>query len=203
MGLEMITFPPPNLPARSEMERAYLARDAAYDGLFFTAVRTTRIFCRPTCPARKPFPRNVVFFQTAHEALHAGFRPCKRCRPLEEQGRPGWLTDLLADLERAPAGRFGDAELRARGTDPTTVRRYFVRVYGETFHAFVRAARLTQAHHQLRAGTPLDAVILDSGFGSYSGFRSAFTRAYGETPGAVLARASLLEGVALDMETAE
>ena len=80
----MTTLLPPNLPARSEMERAYLTRDAAFDGLFVTAVRTTRIFCRPTCPARKPFPRNVVFFRTPQEALHAGYRACKRCRPLEE-----------------------------------------------------------------------------------------------------------------------
>ncbi len=189
MSLDRTACAPPNLPARSEMERAYLARDAAYDGLFVTAVLTTRIFCRPTCPARKPFPRNVVFFRTPQEAQHAGYRACKRCRPLEESDCPGWAVGLLADLERAPGGRFGDAELRARGTDPTTVRRYFVRVYGATFHALLRAARLAQAHRRLRAGTPIDTVILESGFGSYSGFRSAFTRAYGQTPGAVLARA--------------
>lgn len=179
MGLDMTAFPPSNLPARSEMERAYLTRDAAYDGLFVTAVHTTRVFCRPTCPARKPFPRNVVFFRTPQEALHAGYRACKRCRPLDEQDRPDWVAGLLADLERAPGERFGDAELRARGTDPTTVRRYFVRVYGTTLHALVRATRLAQAHHRLCAGVPIDTVILESSFGSYSGFRSAFTRAYG------------------------
>ena len=63
------------LPPRSTMERAYLERDGAYDGVFFTAVRTTKIFCRPTCPARKPFPSNVEFFQTAQAALSAGYRP--------------------------------------------------------------------------------------------------------------------------------
>jgi 2-methylisocitrate lyase-like PEP mutase family enzyme/methylphosphotriester-DNA--protein-cysteine methyltransferase len=178
-----------SLPSRSDMERAYLTRDAAYDGLFFTAVRTTRIFCRPTCPARKPLPRNVTFFQTGLEAQLAGYRPCKRCRPLDEQDRPAWVAGLLADVERAPAGPFSGAQLRARGTDPTTVRRHFVRVYGLTFHAYLRAARLAQAHRQLCAGTPLDTVILESGFGSYSGFRSAFLKAYGVAPGAVLARA--------------
>ncbi len=172
------------------MERAYLTRDTAYDGLFFTAVQTTRIFCRPTCPARKPLPRNVTFFRTGLEAQFAGYRPCKRCRPLAEASGPAWLTPLLTDLERAPAEPFSDAELRARGTDPTTVRRYFVRLYGLTFHAYLRAIRLAQAHRQLCAGEPLDSVILDSGFTSYSGFRSAFLRAYGEPPGAVLARAS-------------
>jgi AraC family transcriptional regulator, regulatory protein of adaptative response / methylated-DNA-[protein]-cysteine methyltransferase len=183
------SLPSQDLPCRSEMERAYLMRDAAYDGLFFTAVRTTRIFCRPTCPARKPLPRNVTFFRTGLEAQFAGYRPCKRCRPLDEHDRPAWASGLLADVERAPANPFTGADLRARGTDPTTVRRYFVRVYGVTFHAFLRAARLARAHRQLCVGTPLDVVIVESGFGSYSGFRSAFYRAYGAPPGAVLVQA--------------
>ena len=66
----------------AEMERAYLERDASYNGLFFLGVRTTGIFCRPTCQARKPLPKNVEYFPTARAALVAGYRPCKRCRPL-------------------------------------------------------------------------------------------------------------------------
>jgi len=70
------------MPPTAEMERAYLERDASYNGVFFVAVRTTAIFCRPTCPARKPHPKNVEYFPTARAALSAGYRPCKRCRPL-------------------------------------------------------------------------------------------------------------------------
>ena len=73
----------PLLPPRTEMERAFLASDATYDGLFFTAVRTTGIFCTPSCPARKPHPQNVEFFATVSDAVFAGYRPCKRCRPNE------------------------------------------------------------------------------------------------------------------------
>src|SRR5262245_21673749 len=64
------------LPA-SEMTRAYLEGDASYDGLFYLGVRTTGIFCRPTCPARKPLPKNVEYFATTREALASGYRPCK------------------------------------------------------------------------------------------------------------------------------
>src|ERR1700681_2445020 len=106
------------LPSIREMERAYLKRDASYNGLFFLGVRTTGIFCRPTCPARKPLPKNVEYFSSANAALGAGYRPCKRCRPLELDDQPFWAADLLADVEREPAARITDGDLRARGIDP-------------------------------------------------------------------------------------
>ena len=77
-----------HLPSLQEMERAVNESDASYDGIFFVAVRTTGIFCRPSCPARKPLPQNREYYATAREALFAGYRPCKRCRPLETDGRP-------------------------------------------------------------------------------------------------------------------
>src|SRR5215468_10042681 len=74
---------------RETCERARLARDAAYDGLFFVGVRTTRIYCRPICPVRPAKSENVVFFPTAAAAERAGFRPCLRCRPETAPGSPG------------------------------------------------------------------------------------------------------------------
>lgn len=76
----------------------------------------------------------------------AGYRPCKRCRPLELDGQPPWASDLLADVERGPSSRITDSDLRARGIDPTTVRRYF----GMTFQAYTRARRLAGAFNQIR-----------------------------------------------------
>src|SRR2546421_1963982 len=102
------------LPPITEMKRAYLERDAAYNGLFFLGVRTTSIFCRPTCPARKPLPKNVEYFPNPQAALRAGFRPCKRCRPLASDDQPTWAAELLADLERDPSSRITDADLKAR-----------------------------------------------------------------------------------------
>ena len=94
----------PFLPPREEMLRAGAARDASYDGLFYVAVATTGIFCRPSCPAKSPKPENVRHFASAREALFAGFRPCLRCRPLEASGAPPqWAQELLAAVEAAPA----------------------------------------------------------------------------------------------------
>ncbi len=110
---------------------------------------------------------------------------CKRCRPLNAHDHPDWVSDLLADLERAPNKRIKDADLQARGIHPSTVRRHFLRVYGMSFQAFARERRLVDAHRRIRDGAALDGVILESGYESYSGFRDAFARAFNETPGSV------------------
>lgn len=180
------------LPPIGEMERAYLRRDAAFNGLFFLGVRTTGIFCRPTCPARKPLPRNVEYFATPREALLAGYRPCKRCRPLEVDDQPAWVAGLLADLERAPATRITEGAIAARGIDPATVRRYFRRHYGMTFQAYARARRLAGALRGIRAGEPLDDAAYESGYESESGFRAAFSRMFGSAPRASCARDCVL-----------
>jgi AraC family transcriptional regulator of adaptative response/methylated-DNA-[protein]-cysteine methyltransferase len=164
------------------MERAYLERDATFNGLFFLGVRTTGIFCRPTCPARKPLPKNVEYFATAKDALAAGYRPCKRCRPMELDDEPEWARQLIDEVERQPTSRLTEGDLAARGIDPATVRRYFKRRYDMTFHAYARARRLGGALHQIREGAPLDAAVFDSGYDSHSGFRDAFARTFGNTP---------------------
>jgi AraC family transcriptional regulator, regulatory protein of adaptative response / methylated-DNA-[protein]-cysteine methyltransferase len=179
------------LPA-TEMQQAYLKRDASYNGLFFLAVRTTGIFCRPTCPARKPLPKNVEYFPTARAALVAGYRPCKRCRPLALDDQPQWATELLADVERDPSSRISDGDLRRRGIDPATARRHFLKHYGMTFQAFARARRLSGAFCQIREGASVDAAVFDSGFASHSGFREAFARTFGTTPRRAMSGNSVL-----------
>jgi AraC family transcriptional regulator, regulatory protein of adaptative response / methylated-DNA-[protein]-cysteine methyltransferase len=167
----------------SEMERAYLAGDSTYSGLFFLGVRTTGIFCRPGCPARKPLPKNVEYFPTANAALTSGYRPCKRCQPLEHEPQPEWVTGLLAEVERDPSARISDGDLAARGIDPATARRYFQRHYGMTFQAFTRARRLSGALHLIREGESIDNAVFESGYESHSGFREAFSRTFGSAPG--------------------
>lgn len=171
-----------SLPPIAEMERAYLAGDAAYNGVFYLGVRTTGIFCRPNCPARKPLPGNVEYFPTAQAALVGGYRACKRCRPLEVDAAPEWAGKLLAELERDPALRITEKDLKERGIDPATVRRYFLREYGMTFQAFARAQQLSGAFTQIRNGDSVDQAVFDSGFDSHSGFRDAFSRLFGSTP---------------------
>ena len=96
----------PDLPPRTAMLAAFMTRDASFDGVFVTGVRTTGIFCRPSCPARKPNADNVVFYPTSRDALLAGFRPCKRCRPLEAvDTAPPWVAEPLAAVEADPLRR--------------------------------------------------------------------------------------------------
>src|SRR5215510_7440714 len=105
------------MPSIKEMQHAYLQKDNSYDGIFFLGVRTTGIFCRPSCPARRPLPTNVDYFSNAREALFAGYRPCKRCRPLETDGRPPeWVRRAMA-LVNDSEDRIRDSELRQSGID--------------------------------------------------------------------------------------
>jgi AraC family transcriptional regulator of adaptative response/methylated-DNA-[protein]-cysteine methyltransferase len=165
------------------MRRAFLAGDASYDGVFFTGVRTTGIFCRPSCTARKPRPENIEFFATPREAMFSGYRPCKRCRPLEADGRPpAWVENLLARVEADPAVRLKAADLRAAGVDPARARRWFLKHYGMTFQAWCRARRLSQAFRSIKEGSPVTHVAMESGFESESGFRTAFARVFGAAP---------------------
>src|SRR5580704_9407934 len=114
------------LPSMAAMMRAVDNRSSNYDGVFFVAVRTTGIFCRPSCPSRKALRRNRQFFSTIKEALFAGYRPCKRCRPLDVNGKsPPWVEQILGELELDPSYRWRDADLRKRAIDPTRARRYF------------------------------------------------------------------------------
>ncbi|MFQ5551947.1 MAG: Ada metal-binding domain-containing protein, partial [Gemmatimonadales bacterium] len=107
------------LPPTAEMYRAFVDRDSSYDGIFFTGVRTTRIFCRPICPARKPNPANVEFFHDAKGAMLAGFRPCLRCRPLEPGGKePEWIQPLFERLDTRPEERLRDQDLKVMRLDP-------------------------------------------------------------------------------------
>jgi AraC family transcriptional regulator of adaptative response/methylated-DNA-[protein]-cysteine methyltransferase len=172
------------LPSILEMQRAYQRSDSSYDGIFFLAVRTTGIFCRPSCRVRKPRPENVEYYATVREALFAGYRPCKRCRPLAVEGHPpDWVERLLTEIDEAPTMRLTDGDLRARRIDPARARRYFLKHYGVTFQAFCRARRMEQAFSQIRRGARLTDVALGYGYDSLSGFRDAFVRMFGVPPG--------------------
>lgn len=172
------------LPKEREMYRAVADRNADYDGVFLLGVRTTGIFCRPSCPARNPKPENIEFFATGELAMRAGYRPCKRCRPLHTDGRhPDWVTNLLAAAEEAEPRRLRDFDLRQMGIDPARARRYFQKEFGMTFQAYQRASRIGSAFQRLNQGDGELYVGMDAGFESPSGFRDAFTRVFGATPG--------------------
>ncbi|TDI71704.1 MAG: bifunctional transcriptional activator/DNA repair protein Ada [Bacteroidetes bacterium] len=165
------------------MIRAFESRDPSYDGIFITGVKTTGIFCRPTCSAKKPLVQNVEFFVSPRDALFAGFRPCKRCRPMEASDRPPvWLTPLLEKIEIDPSERWRDRDLRELGLPPDRVRRWFKKHHKMTFHAYSRARRLGAALGQIQLGNGVASAAFDAGYESLSGFSDAVRRIHGTTP---------------------
>ncbi|TAL33179.1 MAG: bifunctional transcriptional activator/DNA repair protein Ada [Spirochaetes bacterium] len=166
------------------MEKAFYARDSGYDGLFFTGVRTTGIFCRPTCTARKPRRENIEFFRSAREALNGGYRPCLVCRPMEARGAtPDWVRTILDAVYADHGTRMKDADIRARGTDPARLRRWFRANHGMTFQAYLRALRIGRAFGRIKRGGRILDTAYDSGYESLSGFNDAFKKAYDGAPG--------------------
>ena len=171
------------LPPNDTMYQALVNRDSTFEGIFFVGVRTTGIFCRPTCSAKKPARENVEFFPSPNEALLGGYRPCLRCTPMDPVRRaPELIERLRAEVEKTPDGRLTDKELTALSIDPSTARRQFKRHYGMTFQAYHRARRLGRALREVKRGRRVDEARNGSGFESQSGFRDAFERVFGETP---------------------
>jgi AraC family transcriptional regulator of adaptative response/methylated-DNA-[protein]-cysteine methyltransferase len=172
------------IPSDKEMKKAVYGNDSSYDGIFFVAVKTTNIFCRPSCSARKPLEKNIEFYQTAKDALFAGYTPCKRCRPLELNGtQPSWVKKLMDMAENSGDKKIHDSDLRKAGIEPAKARRYFLKNYGMTFHAYCRSKRLGKALLKIRDGEKIDDVVFSNGYESHSGFREAFTKLFGIPPG--------------------
>src|SRR5687767_10753431 len=181
-----------SLPSPERMRQARAEKDKSFDGVFYVAVRTTRIFCRPTCPARAPLEKNVEYFATPGDALFAGYRPCKRCKPMDRvQKRPEWVGEAMALIEESPDRRAANKELRQRGLSPERLRRYFKQHYGMTFQAYARGRRLGQTFSRLREGQDVMETALDHGFESTSGFREAFRSVFGDPPSKANGKAAL------------
>ena len=171
------------LPPVSTMYRALLNRDSTFEGVFLVAVKTTGIFCRPTCAAKKPKRENVEYFASPQEALYSGYRPCSRCSPLDREKRaPDLVKRLLEVVEQSPTRKVTGTDLRAIGIDPSTARRQFQRYYGMTFQAYHRARRMGLALHEIRGGETVIGAQLDTGFESASGFWEAFKQLFGTPP---------------------
>lgn len=168
-----------------EMTIAWRHRDASYDGAFFFGVKTTGIFCRPSCPSQ-PKREHLEFFRSGGEAVRAGYRPCKRCQPELANGQPPpWVAQLMARVAESSEHKISARDLRALGIQPERARRWFQRHHGMTFAAWCRGLRLSRAFTQIRSGKPVDDVVFGHGFESHSGFRTAFARTFGKAPGKI------------------
>lgn len=166
-----------------EKYNAFVRKDSSFEGLFVMAVKTTGIFCRPHCTARKPKPENVEFFTSNKEALQNGYRPCKICKPLEPAGNtPRYIRLILDVLRKNPYLKLKDQDLREQGVEPTQIRRWFQKHHGMTFHAYQRLLRINQAYRQISNGDSVTSSVFDSGYESLSGFSDQYTSIFGSAP---------------------
>ncbi|HUS06092.1 MAG TPA: AlkA N-terminal domain-containing protein [Bryobacteraceae bacterium] len=169
--------------------RAICSRDARFDGVFFTAVQTTGIYCRPVCPARTPKAGNCRFFASAAEAEHSGFRPCLRCRPeLAPASRRTRADDaaalVLAQIRSGESAETGLAALATQlGITDRHLRRLFVDQYGLPPVAFAQTERLRFAKQLLQeTSLSMTDVAYSAGFKSLRRFHALFQSRYGLTP---------------------
>ncbi|HLZ11704.1 MAG TPA: bifunctional DNA-binding transcriptional regulator/O6-methylguanine-DNA methyltransferase Ada [Candidatus Acidoferrum sp.] len=163
--------------------KATVARDSRSDGVFFLGVRSTRIYCRPSCPARRPLRRNVEFFRTQREAEQRGFRACLRCKPNEISAATALVqkaASLLAQNgEESP--RLG-AIARQLGTSTSRLRRSFSQVTGLSPRELAEALRLDRFKKLLRQGSKITDALYETGYGSSSRVYERSNAQLGMTP---------------------
>src|SRR5499425_1405432 len=174
--------------------RARLSRDARFDGKFFIAVLTSRVYCRSICPAPTAKENNVRYYPTAAAAAEAGFRPCLRCRPECSPGTPAWLGTpstvaralrLIGESTLDDSGMEGGVELLAErlGIGSRHLRRLFLRHLGATPSAVLHTRRLHFAKKLIdETSLPMNQVALASGFGCVRRFNAAIRKTYSRTP---------------------
>jgi AraC family transcriptional regulator, regulatory protein of adaptative response / methylated-DNA-[protein]-cysteine methyltransferase len=164
---------------------AVVARDRAADGRFVYAVATTGVYCRPSCAARRPNPRNVTFHATTADAIRAGFRPCKRCRPDGpplEQRRAALVADACRLIERAETAPRLGALARRAGLSVFHFHRVFKSVTGVTPKAYAAARRRQRVRGALKRRATVTEAIFEAGFNSGGRFYAASERMLGMTP---------------------
>lgn len=165
------------------MYRASVEKDRSFEGIFWMGVKTTGIFCRPSCTARKPMMENVEFFATPKEAMLHGYRACKVCKPLQNMGAaPDYIQQLLERLQADPGQRIKDWDLKQQGAEPATVRRWFKANFDMTFQAYQRYLRINKAFGQIKYGERVSGAAFGNGYDSLSGFGDSFKKLLGTTP---------------------
>jgi AraC family transcriptional regulator of adaptative response/methylated-DNA-[protein]-cysteine methyltransferase len=161
-------------------------RDAQMDGVFYFAVTSTGVYCRPSCPARRPRRDNVIFFQRREAAERAGFRPCLRCRPQQERARD-MQSELVEKICRYLERHLGDSVTlaglsRNLGLSPFHLQRTFKAATGITPRAYADFCRLESFKGGLRAGRAVTAALYDAGYGSSSRLYERAAAQLGMTP---------------------
>lgn len=171
--------------ARDPRWAAVLARDPAADGKFFYSVKTTGVYCRPSCGARTARPENVRFHRTAMDAERAGFRPCKRCRPDQSsraEQQAATVAELCRYIEKAEAAPTLE-ELAGRARlSPYHLHRLFKEATGVTPKAYAAAHRARRVRHELERSDTVTEAIYGAGYNSNGRFYAQADQVLGMTP---------------------
>jgi len=177
--------------------KARLARDPNFDGRFFTAVKTTHIYCRPVCAVRQPLTKNILFFETAPAAEQAGFRPCLRCRPETVPFCPAWKgtkTTVERALKLIEAGALDTGSVNQLadrlGIGSRHLSRLFARHIGASPIQTAKTVRMRKAKRLLnQGGITMAEIARRAGFSSVRRFNAVFKELYGRSPQEVLKHA--------------
>lgn len=158
-------------------------QDSQYEGLFITGVTSTGIFCRPSCRAKRPLAKNIIFYDNPQQAIQAGFRPCKICKPMELEGvAPDYVKKIIKQLHDDVYLKLKDWDLRQRGVEPSQIRRWFQKHHGMTFHSYQRMMRINQAYNQIKGGNKVTNAAFGVGYDSLSGFGEGYKSIFGGAP---------------------
>ena len=165
--------------------QAALRRDSRADGAFVLAVRSTRIYCRPSCPARRPLRRNAVFFRTAQDAESHGYRECQRCRPKQQDPAHVLVQRVAETISQSSDDGIRLSSLATQlRVSPATLRRAFRRVTGLAPKEFEQAIRLERLKKLLREGKSITEALYACGYGSSSRLYEKTNAQLGMTPAA-------------------
>lgn len=171
-----------NMPQERTLRRAVAERNEAFDGRFVYGVVTTGVYCRPSCPSRRPNPENLRFFASPNAAEAGGFRPCKRCRPKENPERLE-LESLARHIEGHAEQRLPLAELAARvGWSSSRLQRRFKAAFGVSPKTYQDGIRARNFKAELKAGNTVTGAVYAAGYGSSSRAYGGAARNIGMTP---------------------
>ncbi len=176
-------------------------RDRRFDGLFFTGVRSTGIFCRPVCPAVTPKPEHCAFYPSAMAALDAGFRPCLRCRPETVPYSPAWngvKTTVTRALKLIDQGALDEQTMEQfaerLGISARYLRKLFAKHVGVSPTSMARSRRILLAKRLITdSDKPMTEIVHLAGFHSIRQFNDTFRKLYGTTPSSLRKTPSITE----------
>lgn len=166
-----------------EYYNAVKERNSEYIGTFFFAVKTTGIFCIPSCRARTPKSENIEFSNSSKELMDNGYRPCKICNPTKYAYEPPEeIKRAIEIVNHDLFEKVTDQKLRDNGLKPENIRRWFKKHHGMTFQTYQRMLRINTAFQNIKQGKQVTDTAFSSGYNSLSGFNYSFKNILGSTP---------------------